>query len=50
VDPDRSKVVELRFFGGLTLDETAEALGVTKRTVQNHWTVCSAWLRRELTA
>lgn len=48
VDPGRAKVVELRFFGGLTLDETAEALGLSKRTIQNHWTVCRAWLRREL--
>lgn len=50
VDPDRAKVVELRFFGGLTLDESAEVLGISKRTVQNHWTVCRAFLRRELTA
>ena len=50
VDPKRSRVVELRFFGGLSLDETADALGVSKRTVQNYWTFCRAWLRRELAA
>ena len=48
VDPQRSRVVELRFFGGLTLEETARAMGISKRTVQNYWTFCRAWLRREL--
>ncbi len=50
LDPKRSRVVELRFFGGLTLDETADALGISKRTVHNYWTFCRAWLRRELAA
>jgi RNA polymerase sigma factor (TIGR02999 family) len=43
-----SQVVECRFFGGLTEDETAEALGVTTRTVQRDWTKARAWLYLEL--
>ncbi len=48
VDPRQAKVVELRFFGGLNVDEVAEALGVSKRTVEGDWTIARAWLRREL--
>jgi RNA polymerase sigma factor (TIGR02999 family) len=48
LDPRHAKVVELRFFGGLTGEEVAEALGVTRQTVQNDWRVARAWLRREL--
>ncbi len=48
VDEQQAKIVELRFFGGLTIDETAEALGLSKRTVEREWTACRAWLRREL--
>jgi len=44
----QSKIVELRFFGGLTEDETAEALGVAPRTVRNDWSVAKVWLLREL--
>ena len=44
----QSRVVELRFFGGLTIDETAEVLGVSHATVERDWTVARAWLRREL--
>ena len=40
-----AKIVECRFFGGLSWDETAEALGMSPTTVRRHWTVCSAWLR-----
>ena len=43
-----SQVVECRFFGGLTEDETAEALGVTTRTVQRDWAKARAWLYLEL--
>ncbi len=46
--PKRAKIVELRFFGGLTIDEAAEALSVSRRTAVNHWRFCKAWLRREL--
>jgi RNA polymerase sigma factor (TIGR02999 family) len=45
-----AQVVELRFFGGFSVEETAEALGVSVRTVINDWNTARAWLRRELTA
>ena len=47
-DPRQAKIVELRFFGGLTVAEVAEVLGVSKRTVESEWTMIRAWLRREL--
>jgi RNA polymerase sigma factor (TIGR02999 family) len=43
-----SEVVELRFFGGFTVEETAEALGISVRTVINDWNIARAWLYREL--
>lgn len=49
VDPRGSRVVELRFFAGLGIDETAEALGVSPATVKRDWTAARAWLHRELT-
>lgn len=48
-DPRKARVVELRFFGGLSMDETAQALGVSVRTVHNDWTFARAWLYRALT-
>jgi len=48
LDPRQAKLVEHRFFGGLSVEETAEVLGVSKRTVEREWTACRAWLRREL--
>lgn len=50
LDERKSKVVELRFFGGLTVDETSEALGVSVETVQRDWKVAKVWLVRELRA
>ena len=47
-DVRQAKIVELRFFGGLTVAEVAEVLGVSKRTVEGEWTMIRAWLRREL--
>lgn len=44
----RSQIVELRFFGGLKVEEIAVALGVSKSTVEREWRVARAWLRREL--
>lgn len=48
IDPRPSRVVELRFFGGFSLEETAEALGVSVRTVTNDWNTARAWLFRRL--
>jgi RNA polymerase sigma factor (TIGR02999 family) len=44
----RAKIVEMRFFAAMTMDEVAEALGVSKRTVEGQWTFAKAWLRREI--
>ena len=47
-DPRKAQVVELRFFGGLSMEETARALGVSVRTAHSDWAVARAWLYREL--
>jgi RNA polymerase sigma factor (TIGR02999 family) len=47
-DQRQSRIVELRFFGGLTIEETAEALGVSPATVKVDWSMAKAWLRREI--
>jgi RNA polymerase sigma factor (TIGR02999 family) len=49
-DPRKARVVELRFFGGLSIEETAEALGISARTVHSDWAFARAWLYRSLTA
>jgi RNA polymerase sigma-70 factor (ECF subfamily) len=49
LDPQQAKIVELRYFGGLTIEEAAEALEISPATVKRQWTVARAWLRRELT-
>jgi RNA polymerase sigma factor (TIGR02999 family) len=49
-DPRKAQVVELRFFGGLSIEETAEALGISVRTVHTDWVLARAWLFRTLTA
>jgi RNA polymerase sigma factor (TIGR02999 family) len=46
IDPDQARVVELRFFGGLTVEETAEVMGVSAGTVKREWSMARAWLRR----
>jgi RNA polymerase sigma factor (TIGR02999 family) len=48
IDPRKSQVVELRFFGGLSAEETAEELKVSQRTVEREWRLARAWLYREL--
>ncbi len=50
IDPVKAAVVELRFFGGLSLEETAGALGVSAPTVGRYWRLARAWLLRELSA
>jgi RNA polymerase sigma factor (TIGR02999 family) len=50
LDPRQSRVVELRFFGGLSLEETALVLGVSVATVRRDWSLARAWLYRELSA
>ena len=47
-DERQSRVVELRFFGGLTVDETAEVLGISSKTVERDWTMARAWLHGEV--
>jgi RNA polymerase sigma factor (TIGR02999 family) len=48
LDAQQARIVELRFFGGLSIDETAEALSISPATVKRHWTLARAWLLREL--
>jgi RNA polymerase sigma factor (TIGR02999 family) len=48
IDAEQARIVELRFFGGLTIEESAQALGVSPATVKRHWTMARAWLQREV--
>jgi RNA polymerase sigma factor (TIGR02999 family) len=48
LDPGQARLVELRYFGGLTIEDTAEALSISPATVKREWAVARAWLRREL--
>ena len=47
-DPIRSAVVSLRYFAGLTIEQTGEVLGISTTTVADHWTYARAWLYREI--
>jgi RNA polymerase sigma factor (TIGR02999 family) len=47
-DPRQAKIVELRFFGGLSIDEAAHVLKISSTTVKNDWTIAKAWFQREL--
>lgn len=47
-DPRQARVVECRFFGGMTVEETAAALGISPRTVKRDWSVAQAWLHRRM--
>jgi len=49
LDPRKGQIVELRFFCGMSIDETAEVLGVSSGTVMRDWTLAKAWLRKEMT-
>jgi len=48
IDPQQSKIVELRFFSGLNVEETAAALNISPATVKRDWSVAKAWLHREI--
>jgi len=48
IDPQQGRIIELRFFGGLTLEETAQVLGISPATVKRDWNVARAWLTREV--
>ena len=47
-DARKSRIVELRYFGGLSIEETADVLGISPTTVRREWTLAKAWLRREI--
>jgi DNA-directed RNA polymerase specialized sigma subunit len=47
-DARKERIVELRYFGGLTIEEAAEVVGISKATVVREWTIAQAWLRAEL--
>jgi RNA polymerase sigma factor (sigma-70 family) len=48
-DPQQARMVEMRFFGGMTIEETAEVMGISAATVKREWSVARAWLYREIT-
>ena len=48
MNPQHSRIVELRFFAGLSIEETAQAMGISSATVKRDWAVARAWLYREL--
>jgi RNA polymerase sigma factor (TIGR02999 family) len=50
LDPEQARIVELRYFAGLGIDETAEALGISPATLKRRWALARAWLFRELSA
>lgn len=49
IDPKKSQIVELRFFGGLTIEETAEYLNLSHATIEREWKLARAWLKRRMT-
>jgi RNA polymerase sigma factor (TIGR02999 family) len=49
LDPQQSRIVELRFFGGLSIEDTSHVLGISPATVKRHWTTAKAWLHNEIT-
>jgi len=50
IDPQQNRIVELRFFGGLSIEETAEVMGISPATVKRDWSMAKAWLHREMEA
>ncbi len=49
-EPERAQLVKLRFFAGLSIEEAAEALGISRATASRHWTYARAWLRNAISA
>ena len=47
-DPQQARIVELKFFAGLTIEETGEVLGLSHATIERDWKLARAWLKREL--
>jgi RNA polymerase sigma factor (sigma-70 family) len=47
-DPEQARIVELRYFGGLTIEETAEAVGVSPATIKRQWVMARAWLKLQM--
>ncbi len=50
LDPRQAKIVEMRFFGGMTVQEVANVLGLSTRTIENEWKMCRAWIRKRFEA
>src|SRR5436190_4271297 len=50
IDAEKSRMVELRFFSGLSVEETAEVMGVSPRSIDRQWQTAKAWLHREISA
>ena len=48
LDPQQGRIVELRFYAGLSVEETAEVMGISESTVKREWRIAKAWLHREL--
>ena len=48
LDPQQARLVEMRYFGGLTVEEAAEAMGISPRTVKRDWAIAKAWLKQQL--
>ena len=48
LDPQQSRIVEMRFFGGLSIEETSQVLGISPATVKRHWTTARVWLNHEI--
>jgi DNA-directed RNA polymerase specialized sigma24 family protein len=50
IDPEQARIIELRFFGGLSIEEAAAAMDMSPATLKRRWTLARAWLFRELSA
>jgi len=48
IDPEQARIVELRYFAGLSIDETADAIGISPATLKRRWALARAWLFRDL--